>query len=187
MAISSLNEIRQGMNLDINGEPYRVVESNFLRMQQRKPVMQTKLKNLINGKVLEISFKPGDKIEQADLSRDKVTFLYADENQATFMDSQTYEQFFIDKSVVAEELKFLVDGKEVDILKFKGNPVAVQLPPKVELKVVEAPPGIKGDTAGSATKQIKVETGYMLTAPLFIKEGDMIRINTETGQYAERV
>jgi len=187
MAISSLNDIKQGMNLDINGEPYRVVEANFLRMQQRKPVMQTKLKNLINGKVFEISFKPGDKVEQADLERVKVTFLYADEQQANFMDLQTYEQFFIEKVNIVNELKFLIDGQEVEVLKFRGKPVSIQLPTKVELKVVEAPPGIKGDTAGSATKQIKVETGYRLTVPLFIKEGDKIRINTETGQYAERV
>lgn len=187
MAISSLNDIKKGTNCEINGEPYRVVEANFLRMQMRKPVMQTKLKNLVSGKILEISFKPGDKVIEAELEHIKATYLYSDENNSYFMEAVSYEQFSVPKKNIEDQLKFLLENQEIEILKFKGAPLSIQLPNKVNLKVIEAPPGIRGDSSQGATKQITLETGMRVSAPLFVKEGDVVKINTETGEYVERI
>lgn len=185
--IDSLNSIKVGLTLDYEGQPFVVVSANFVRMQQRKPVMQTKMKNLIDGRVLEINFKPGDKIETANLQRSKVNYLYTEGDECYFMDNESYEQFSLAKDIIGKQKDFLIEGNDIDILKYNNKPVAVELPKKVELKVTESPPGVRGDSAQGATKQITLETGMELQAPLFIKEGDVIRVNTETGEYAERV
>ncbi|MBU1163987.1 elongation factor P [Patescibacteria group bacterium] len=186
--ISTLNDIKAGLNIIHEGQPYTVMVANFVRMQQRKPVMQTKLKNLIDGKVLEITFKPGDKVEQADLSRSKVNFLYTDEQGSHFMDNESYEQFTLDKDIVEKKAKFLKEGAEVTVLNFNNKPVNIDLPIKMEFKVTSAPPGVKGNTAqGKVTKEVETETGMLLQAPLFIKENDIIKVNTDTGEYVERV
>ncbi|HUT22573.1 MAG TPA: elongation factor P [Candidatus Bipolaricaulota bacterium] len=186
-SIDSLHGIKVGTTIDYEGEPYVVVSANFMRCQQRKPVMQTKMKNLINGKVIEYSFKPGDKIESANLDRVTANYLYTEGNECYFMDNESFEQFSLEASALGNMTSFLIEGRDVDLLKFNGKPVSVELPKKVELKVTEAAPGIKGDSSQGATKQITLETGAQMQAPLFIKEGDIIRVNTETGEYVERV
>lgn len=183
---SSLSDIKIGSKFTIQGEPYVVLSANFVRMQQRQPVMQTKLRNLISGKVLEVTFKPGDKLEEADLENKKATYLYKDEENAYFMDSESYEQFFFSVSQVEDKIGFLKEDTEVEVMRFEGKPVSIELPKKIDLKVTEAPPGIKGDTAQGGTKQITLETGQVVNAPLFIKVGDVIRVNTDTGEYVER-
>jgi len=185
--LPSLNSIKIGLNLLMNGEPYQVQTANFVRMQQRKPVMQTKLKNLINGKVLEYSFKAGERVEEADLEKTKGDYLYTDPAGVYFMDAQSYEQLMIDPAFLGERTKLLKDGMQVDILYFNGKPITISFPPKVELKVVSTPPGVKGDTAGNVTKQATLESGLVVNVPLFVKEGDVVRINTETLDYTERV
>lgn len=186
MALDSLNSIRPGAHIMYNGEPHQVMTANFVRMQQRQPVMQTKMKNLLSGKVVEYSFKPGDKLEKPDLERRKADYLYADISGIHFMDTQTYDQFGLDAAMLGERAKLLKEGTQVDILTYNGNPISVSLPPKIDLKVVSAPPGIKGDSASNVTKQVELETGLSIATPLFIKEGDMIRVNTETLSYVER-
>ncbi len=183
--LPSLNSIRAGLSILVDSEPYLVLESDFMRTAQRKPVMRTKLRNLLTGRVLEQSFKPGDKVEEADMTRIKASFLYMDD-QAHFMNQETFEQFDFSRDSLGDKVGFLKDGVEVNILNFNGNPISVELPKKVALKVIEAPPGVKGDTAGNVTKQIKLETGITVNAPLFIKEGEEVVINTDTGQYVER-
>ena len=164
------------------------MEAHFVRMQQRKPVMQTKLKNLINGKVAEINFHPGDRVEEADLQRKKVDYLYNDGENFHFMAQDDFEQFTISKENIATQIDYLRDGDKVDALYFNGNPVSISLPPKVELKVVSAPEGVKGNSAqGRVTKTAEMETGLKIQVPLFVKENDIIRINTDTGEYVERV
>lgn len=186
--LSSLNSIKVGMILHYNGEPYQVQTANFVRMQQRKPVMQTKLRHLITGRTLEYSFKPGEKVEEADLEKRKANFLYTDDTTAYFMDQENYEQFGVALSVVGPGVKLLKDGTQVTTLIFNDAPISVEVPPKVDLKVTQADPAVKGDSAqGRVTKIITLETGATLSAPLFVKEGDIIRINTETGEYVERV
>ncbi|MBN1325979.1 elongation factor P [Candidatus Falkowbacteria bacterium] len=184
--LSSLNEIKKGLSINFNNEPYIVLEANFVRMQQRKPVMQTKLRNLITGKVLEYSFKQGERVEEADLQRGTANFLYKDEKFANFMDNKSYEQFAIPLEVLGEKIKFLKEGTGCDVLYYENNPVNVDIPIKITLKVITAPPGVKGDTASNVTKQVTLETGAIINAPLFIKEGENIVVNTETGTYVER-
>lgn len=186
--LGALNDIKVGLVVNYEGEPYVVLTANFVRMQQRKPVMQTKMRHLITGKVLEYSFKPGDRVEEADLSRTKVNFLYRDAEQLNFMDNHTFEQFSLPVSVLGDKSGFLKDGQEVDVLYYNDKPINIELPKKVDLKVVETEPGVKGDTAqGSVMKSAKLETGATINVPLFVKEGDIVRINTERGEYTERV
>ncbi|MEK7619345.1 MAG: elongation factor P [Patescibacteria group bacterium] len=185
--LPSLNSIRVGINILMNGEPYTVQTANFVRMQQRKPVMQTKMKNLINGKVLEYSFKAGERVEEADLEKSKADYMYTDGSGVHFMDQKSFEQISIDADVLGERAQLLKEGTPVDILYFDGRPITVSLPPKIDLKVITAPPGIKGDTAGNVTQPVTLETGLTINAPLFVKEGDTVRINTDTVEYVERV
>lgn len=186
--LSSLNDIKQGVAIVYNGEPYMVVGANFVRMQQRKPVMQTKLRNLINGKVLEITFKPGDRVEEAEVGRKAATFLYAANDEAYFMDGETFEQVSLSKADVASALPFLREGTAVELRTFNDKPVGIDLSPKMDFKVTAAPEAVKGDSAqGRVTKVATIETGAEIGVPLFIREGDTIRVNTQTGEYVERV
>ncbi len=186
--LPSLNSIRVGMILLYNGEPYQVQIANFVRMQQRKPVMQTKLRHLVTNKTLEYSFKPGEKVEEADLEKRKANYLYSDPTNAYFMDQSNYEQFGIELNVLGESAKFINEGTEVIAVIFNGLPISVELPKKIDLKVTSAPPAVKGDSAqGRVMKVVTLETGATTQAPLFINEGDVIRINTETMEYVERV
>ncbi len=181
-----ISDVKLGVILVMNGEPYQVIWSNRMRTAQRKPVMQTKLRNIINGKVIEYSFKYGEKFEEADVVREKASFLYADDAGTHFMNQETFETIDMAKDITLEQEKYLKEGMEVTILKYNGNPVSVETPIKVDLKVVEAPPGITGNSAGSVTKPVTLETGLVVQAPMFIKEGDLLRIDTRDGQYVER-
>lgn len=185
--LPSLNSIKVGLTILFNNEPYQVLTANFVRMQQRKPVMQTKLRSLTNGKVLEYSFKAGEKVEEAELERKKCDYLYTDQTGVYFMDTESYEQFAIDPNLLGGRVKLLKEGMQADVLYFNEQPITVSLPPKVNLTVISAPPGIKGDSAGGVTKQVTLETGLVVSAPLFVKEGDTIRVSTETLEYTERV
>lgn len=184
--LSSLNDIKKGAIINWNNEPYTVMEAHFVRMQMRKPVMQTKLKHMITGKILEYSFKPGDKVQEADMSRNKANYLYKDENNAYFMDNKSYEQFQLPLETIGNRIKFLKDGTDVDVLYYEGNAVSIDIPIKMNFKVTTAPPGIKGDSASNVTKQITLETGAVINAPLFVKEGETITVNTETEEYVGR-
>jgi elongation factor P len=186
--LGALNDIKQGMSLIYNGEPVKVVEARFVRMQQRKPVMQTKLRSLISGKVIEYSFKPGERVETADISRTKVNFLYSAGDEYTFMNNMNYEQFSFRKEQLGDMIKFLKDGCEVTLFAFNDVPINIELSPKMEFKIISTTEGVKGDTAqGRVTKPATIETGATVNVPLFIKEGEMIRVNTESGDYVERV
>ncbi|MBD3359723.1 MAG: elongation factor P [Candidatus Buchananbacteria bacterium] len=184
--ISTLNDIKKGVNLNIDGQPYSVTDANFVRMQQRQPVMQTKLKNLVDGKVLEKTFKPGDKVEYADLQRGKANYMYKDDENAYFMNNETYEQFDLPLDQLGNKINYLKEGTDCDVLYFEDQPVNVDIPIKVKLKVTQAPPGIKGDSSSNVTKQITLETGAVINAPLFINQGDEIIVNTEKEEYIER-
>ncbi len=183
----SLNEIKTGKIIKVNNEPYLVVKSDHHTMGRGGAVLKTKLKNLINGNVLDRTFQGNDKAEEAEVTSKKCNYMYKDEDNIYLMDNESYEQFEISLETVGEKIKFLKDGIDVDTLYYQEKPVAVELPIKVELKVVSAPPGVKGNSAGNVNKQVELETGTSLNVPLFVNEGDIIRINTDTGEYAERV
>jgi elongation factor P len=183
----AMNDIKKGVVILHEGEPYVVTSANFSRQQQRRPVMRTTLKNLKTGAVREHSFQQSDKVEAADLERTTAQFLYEQAGQYVLMDQLTYEQREIDQEALGDAGQLLIEGQEVEIASFGDEVVSVDLPIKVERKVIEAPPGIKGDTSTNVMKDITIEGGAKVKAPLFIKEGDTIRIDTRTISYVERV
>ena len=185
--LPSLNSIKIGMTIVVESEPYLVQEASFMRTAQRKPVMRTKLKHLKTGRVREVSFKPGDSVEEAEVEKTKVQYLYHDDQFAYFMNQKTFEQEALSKELLGEKLQFLKEGEEVSLIKFKGSLIAAELPVKVTLKVTSAAPAVRGDTAqGNVLKEATVETGAPVRVPLFVQEGETIVINTESGEYVGR-
>lgn len=182
----SISEIKIGKVIKINSQPYVVTRTDHHKMGRGGAVLKTKLRNLIDGRVLEQTFQGVQQAEEAETETKKANFLYKDTSEAYFMDNDSYEQFNLALEDLGDQAKFLKDGTDVSVLYFEGKPVTIQLPIKMDFKVVSAPPSVKGNSAGNVTKQIEIETGAIINAPLFIEEGDMIRINTETGEYAER-
>lgn len=182
----SLNEIKLGSIIKIGEEPYVVIRADHHKMGRGGAVLKTKLKNLINGNVVDKTFQGNDKAEEASTEKKKANFMYKDEVEAFFMDNDNYEQFSLPLEQLGDKKMFLKDGTDVDVLYFQDKPVAMELPIKVDLKVVSAPPGVKGNSAGSVTKVVVLETGAEVNAPMFINEGDVVRVNTDTGEYVER-
>jgi len=181
-----ISQVKLGSIVKTNDAPYVIIRADQKQVGRGGSIKVLKMKNLINGSVLEKTIQGNDKMVEADLERGKASYLYVDGEEAYFMDSTSYEQFSLEKSSLGNALKYLTEGAEVDILIFEEKPVSIQLPTKIKLKVTEAPPGVKGDTAGSATKTIILETGHRVNAPLFIKEGEEVIINTDTDSYVER-
>jgi len=169
-----------------NNDAYQVFECAHHKQGRGGAVLKTKLKNIKTGAVIDQTFQGNDKIEKADLSRKKVQFLYTDEDAAYFMDEQ-YEQFSLDKDALQDALLYLKEGQKVDAQYLDNKPIAIQLPPKVILQVKEAPPAVKGDTANNPAKTAILETGLSVQVPMFVNTGEIIRVNTETGEYVERV
>lgn len=181
------NDLKIGTVFKFKGDPYQVLKAAHLKMGRGSAVLQSKIKNLKNGNILEHNFKQADKFEEAEIEKKKANFLYTENDKCNFMD-ENYEQFFINKNIIKEQLKFIKEGSTVQIIYFDSNPIGVEIPTKVNLEVTEAPPAVRGDTAqGSITKLVKLETGAEINAPIFIKQGDIIRINTEKEEYVERV
>jgi len=185
--VLDFNDVRKGKLVVLEGEPYRVTAHQFSRKQQRRPVMKVSLKHLGTSATKEHTFMQSDKIEEADVDRKAMQFLYREGGKLTFMDQENYEQVEVAEDMAGEAEKFLIEGQVAEVLMFEGKPVNVELPIKIERQVVEAPEGVKGNTSTNVMKDVTVEGGLRLKAPLFIKEGDVIRIDTRTGEYAERV
>ncbi len=187
MSVLDFSDLKgTGQIIKYNNEPYQVIWSNFMRTAQRKPVIQTKLRNLISGKVMEYSFKYGEKIEGADVLKRKAQFLYNDDEGAHFMDPESYENFVVPKALVADQQGFLKEGMDTTIVFFEEKAIGLDLPVKIDLKVIETASGVKGDTATGGTKPATLETGHVVNVPLFIKEGDVVRVDTRSGDYVER-
>jgi elongation factor P len=183
-----VNELKPKTFFLYEGQPYVVLETHHLKMQQRRPTVQVRMRNLINGKQLERNFAQSDIFEEADINRRNVKFLYAHRNEYFFSyQNDPSKRFQLGEDVLGNSPKFLKANTPLDAIEFDGNIITVELPIKMDLKVTEAPPAIRGNTAQGGVKQVTVETGAIINAPLFIEEGDIIRINTETGQYVERM
>lgn len=182
-----MSEIKPGVLLKIADQPYVVIKTDHLKMAQRRPVLKTKLKNLINGSILERSIVDNEKVEEAETDTRASNYLYKTESEAYFMNNETFEQFTVPLELINDKLKFLKEGNDVDILYFQNQLVALKLPIKIALKVISAPPGVKGNSAGNVTKVVELETGMQINAPMFISEGEVILINTDTGEYGGRV
>ena len=172
----------------MNGEPYEVIEAHFLRMQQRKAVVQTKIRNLSTGKVLDRNFQPSDNFDEADMNKKEAKFIYKAKGEFWFHDlGNPKNRFSLSEDLVGEAGQFLKQDTTVTTLVFNEKVIGVTLPVKMELKVIEAPPAIKGNTAQGGTKVVELETGAKISVPLFVNEGDVVRVNTEMGTYVERV
>lgn len=184
----SYNELKVGTLFVKDGDPYEVLEYAFIRMQQRKPVAQLKIKNLISGKALNYTAHQTDNFEEAEIEVVPVQFIYHNRGEYWFNEARNPKtRFALKEDVAGEAVNYLKEGCEVKAFKFDGKIINIEPPVKVDLKVTEAPPAIKGDTAQGGTKSVMVETGAKVNVPLFINEGDIIRINTSTGDYVERV
>jgi elongation factor P len=188
MAILSYNEIVQKKVIDYNNEPYEVLSSHVFRMQQRKPVNQTKLRHLVSGKVIEISFHQNESVPESDISTMAATYLYTNRGESWFAElGNAKNRFSFPEDAVHDKIQWLKVNAEVEMLIYNDKPVSVKIPIKVELKVTDAPPAVKGDTAPGGSKQVTLESGATVMTPLFINEGDVLRINTDSGEYTERV
>ncbi len=181
-----LTDIKTGRTIIHNGEPYLVLEYLHSMIGRGGAVMRTKLKNLLSGVIIDFTFSGADKVEEAEMSKSHAQYLYHEGDQYQFMDTESYDQFFLSEEVLGAMTKYLVEGTEVSILNWNGRPINLEIPVKVTLTVVEAPPGLKGDTASGGDKVVTLETGLQVTTPLFVKQGDRIIINTEKGTYVSR-
>lgn len=188
MAMLEYNEITLRKVILVDGQPYEVLDSHVFRKQQRKPVNQTKLRHLITGKVTEMAFHVSEKVEEADLSTREVKFLYANRGEYWFCDPKNpSDRFKLDEQMLGVSIKFVKPNDILSAVIFNEEIIGVKVPIKVELKIKEAAPAVKGNTVSGGTKSVVLETGAVIFVPLFINEGDIIRINTETGEYVERV
>lgn len=188
MAMLEYNEILKGKVILVGDEPYEVLDAHVFRKQQRKPVNQTKLRHLITGKVTEQAFHVSEKAEEADLSTKAVKYLYTNKGERWFCaENNPADRFMLSEETIGQGAQFLKPNMVVEALVFDEKIIGVKIPIKMELTVTEAPPAVKGNTAQGGSKQITLETGATLNAPLFINEGDIVRINTTTGEYVERV
>ncbi len=181
----SVNNLRKGLLVDLDGTVYSVVEYQHHKPGKGHAVVRVKLKNAQTKAVIDRTFNSSEKIETADAQRKKMQFLYSDD-QWHFMDQSTYEQVALDRDDVDEAANYLTENLEVEILFHQGKALAVDLPAAVTLKVTYTEPGLKGDTATGAKKKATLETGYVVDVPLFINEGDVLKIDTRTGYYLER-
>ena len=182
------NDLKPGTVFILEGQPYQVVDFSFVRMQQRKPVAQTRIRNLINGKVISRNFQHTDSFEEAEIKYREVKLLYGHRDKFVFCEiNDPSKRFEISEEQISEMSKYLKPNSVVQVMEFEDKIVNILLPIKMEFKVIEAPPSIKGNTAQGGVKTVKIETGAMINVPLFIDQGDIIRINTQTGEYTERV
>lgn len=182
----AITDLKNGTKFTFEGDPYVVISYSQSKMGRGGSVVKVKIRNLINGNVLSKTFQGAEKFESADLARRKANFLYNDENQANFMDLENYDQFSIPLNQIGEQSAYLKEGTDIDILLFNNTPINIDLPIKMKFMVVEAPPAIKGNSAGAITKKVKIEGGLEIDSPIFIKQGDIIVVDTRDGSYVER-
>jgi len=187
MSVLSYNEIIPKKIIVYEGQPFEVLSSHVFRKQQRKPVNQTKLRNLKTGKVLETSFHQAETVMEADIERRSAKFIYKNRGETWFADPENpKDRFKVEEDILGENAQYLKADLIVEILVWNEEIIGVKLPIKMEFKVVEAPPSVKGNTAQGGTKLVTLDGGATVNVPMFINEGDVIRINTETGEYTER-
>ena len=188
MAVLSYNEILSKKIINYNNEPYEVLSAHIFRMQQRKPVNQTKLRQLVGGKVVEIAFHQNETATEADVHRMEANYLYTNRGESWFAETDNAKnRFSFPEEVLHDKVQWLVPNTLVEVLTYEGRPMTITIPIKVELEVKDAPPAVKGNTVSGGTKLAELATGAKVNVPLFINPGDIIRINTDTGEYTERV
>jgi len=180
-------DLKKGLKIEIDGDPYVVIQFDFVKPGKGQALYKCKLKNMITGAQFDRTFRSGDKFNEANLEEHEMEYLYADRNGFYFMDKTNYDQVFMTEAQVGESKNFLKENTTCSVLFFDNKPIGLSLPYFVELKITEAEPWAKGDTAAGSTKPATLETGYVVNVPPFINTGELIRIDTRTGQYVERV
>lgn len=180
------SDIRKGVKLMYEGQPYIVVDFQFVKPGKGQAFTRTKMRNMLTGSTIERNIRSGEKFEPADVEERTLQYIYPDGDTYVFMNSVSGDQTSVHKDVVADSADFLIDGIDVQITIYKGNPVSISLPPHIIVQVTETEPGVKGDTATNVTKPAKISTGATVAVPLFINEGEWIRVDTRTRSYLER-
>ncbi len=185
--MANAGEIKKGIVMNYKNELWLVVDFQFVSPGKGSAFVRTKIKSLKTGKVIENTFKSNETVEFEDVLRKKMQYLYIDGDNVTFMDSVSYEQVSVPKSEISDLTKYLKEGIDVTVIMHGDNPITIEIPQKITYEVKTAPPAVKGDTAsGNVTKEVELENGLNVQAPIFIQQGDKIVVNTETGQYVER-
>lgn len=182
----SITDLKTGTKITLENDPYIVMSYYHSKMGRGGAVVKTKLKNLRTGSTIDKTFQGADKVDEASLSKKSATYLYSDADGANFMDTETYDQFSLPLVKIGDQKQYLVENSNVDILYFESEPLNIELPIKMIFKVISAPPAVKGNTASAVTKKVTIETGSAIDAPVFIKEGDNIVVDTRDGKYVER-
>ncbi len=183
----TLTDLKPGRAVTIDGEPYLIMWSQFGRKSMSKANMQCKLKNLKTGSIIARNFQGSEKVEPASVGYRHVQYLYANQGNRAFMDLESYDQFELSDEMLGDLTTFLVDGMDVDALMYEEKPIGIKLPVTVVLEVVHTSPGVRGDTATGGGKPATLNCGAVINVPLFVNQGDKIKVNTESGEYVERV
>jgi len=181
------SQFKNGLKIELDGQPFTMVYFQHVKPGKGGAFVRTKVKSLLNGRVLERTFRSGEKVDEADVEEKTMQYLYNEGEDMIFMDTTSYEQTPLTRESLGDQVNFMMENMEVDVLFWRGKPINVQLPNYITARVTKSDPGIKGDTSSGATKPATIESGATLNVPLFIKEGDMIRVDTRTGEYSERV
>lgn len=180
-------EFRKGIKVVVEGDPYDMIECNFVKPGKGQALYKCKLRNLLKNTIIDRTYKSGDGLEAADVRKGDGQFLYRERNGLVFMDSQSFEQYTIPEEIVGDAAKWLQDGMVCGLMYYNDQPIEVNAPPHVNMKVTYAEPAVRGNTSGNITKPATVESGAIVAVPAFIEQGETIRIDTRTGEYVERV
>jgi elongation factor P len=180
-------DLRKGLKITLDGDPYLVIAFDFAKPGKGQALYRTKMRNMINGTILDRTYRSGETFEPAQLEERTMQFLYREENTYHFMDNRNFEQIIINEDALGDAKNYLIDNIEADVLLFKDKAIGVNIPNFVNLRVIQTDPWAKGDTSGSDSKPATVETGYVLRVPPFIEEGELITIDTRSGEYSTRV
>ena len=183
----STGDLKRGVSFEIDGDLYRLLEFNHIKMGRGSAQVRMKLRNLRTGAITEKTVQAGERFTRARLDSHAVQFLYADGDTFNFMNTETFDQLSIPQSLIGDDVKFLKENMEVELMSYGDEPIAIELPPNVDLRITYTEPGVRGDTASGTTKPATVETGATVLVPLFINQDEVIKVDTRTGQYIERV
>lgn len=179
-------ELRKGLRVQIDGDPFQIVECNFVKPGKGQALYKLKLRNLLKGTVIDRTYKSGDSVEAADVEETEGQYLYRQGTKYVFMDTTSYEQIELEADALGDDAKWLKDSMNCRLVLYNGNPISVTVPPHVELAVEYCEPAVRGNTATGLTKPVTLEGGAVINAPAFIEMGDVLRIDTRTGEYLER-
>jgi elongation factor P len=181
------SEFRKGLKIEVEGDPFEIIEFQHVKPGKGGAFVRTRIKSLFTGNTLDRTFRAGDKVGRPDIDEREMQYLYAQGDEYYFMDNRSYEQTFITAEILGDARNFLKENIVVSVLFYQGKALGTSLPNTVELKVASCDPGVRGDTVSGATKPATMETGYVVNVPLFINEGDLLRVDTRTGDYLTRV